>query len=493
MRIIYFQNAFIVALFFAIFLLNGYSQDIEARIKIAENSIFIQGRIVSNDIGIRSKNWSFLENYADSESLVDRVSNLSLYDELGQSIEIKQFTPGEFETQKPATSFSYVITAKLSEKLSSAAHISWLSKNHGILMLNDLFPQWQKFDKTPIKSKIILTLPTGWQVISSETRESAATFITNDFSKAIFLIGNNLREKRAWIGKHELSFATVGEWKFSDELAIQSASEILQEYKRLFGEFADKKSQILLLPFSNDNISDNWRAETRGNTATIISGNLPFKTLAEQRLYEQFRHELLHFWLPNGLALSGNYDWFFEGFSIYYALRTGIELNQIRFEDFLTTISQTYRSANNLDNGQMSLLEASKNRWLAPTPIVYNKGLIVAFMVDISILNESKGKKSLADIFRQIWKKHKFPNVNINGNEAIFKAFAEHKEVDNIFAKYVSGKQKIEFTNQLEFFGLEYLKSENKIVVLDKLSGKQKDLLDKLGYNQWRKLTEKQK
>jgi predicted metalloprotease with PDZ domain len=493
MRLKHFLNGLSVALCFAIFFLNGYSQDTEVRINIAENSIFIQGKIISNDIGLRNKNWSFIESYADSESLTNRVSNLSLYDEVGQNIEVKQFTPGEFESQKSATSFSYLVTAKLREKLNSAAHISWLTKNHGILMLNDLFPQWQKFDKTPVSSKIILTLPTGWQAISSETREATTTFLINDYSKAIFLVGNNLREKRAWIGKHELSFATLSEWKFSDEQAMQSASEILQEHRRIFGEFASAKSQIFLLPFPNDNISDNWRAETRGNTATIISGNLPFKTLAEQRMYEQFRHEIMHFWLPNGLALNGSYDWFFEGFTLYHALRTGIQLNQIRFEDFLTTISQTYKSANNFDDGQSSLLEASKNRWLAPTPIIYNKGLLVAFLCDIAILKESNGKKSLADIFRQIWKKHKKPNLNLEGNEAIFKSFAEYKEVSNIFTNYVSGKLKVEFRDELTPFGLEYLKSENKIVLLDKLNGKQKDLLDKLGYNQWRKLTEKQK
>lgn len=470
-----------------------FSQDITASIKISETSVFIEGKILTKDFGLNNKNWSFLENYADADSLGVRISNFKLFDKNGQIIDYKQLVAGEFEATAIAESFSYTIKTDIPEKLTSTAHVSWLTKTHGLLMFSDIFPQWQKSDKSQISINISFVLPVGWRVFGNELKESETSFLSKDLTKTIFLVGNNIREKRAWLGKNELNLAIIGDWNFSDDFANQSASSILQEHKRTFGEYADKKSQIFLLPFPKGEYTDNWRAETRGTTVTVVSGVLPFKSLAEQRLNEQLRHELFHFWLPNNLALSGNYDWFYEGFTIYQGLRSGLQLNQIRFEDYLNTISQTYRSANNFDNGKLSLIEASQNRWTISTQTIYTKGLIVAFLCDLAILKESKGKKSLTEVFRQLWKKHKIPNRVEDGNAAIQKMFEDFPETNEIYNNYVSGKSRLEFQNELSFFGLEYKKSENKISVVENLDGKQKDLLDKLGYNQWRKLLEKQK
>jgi predicted metalloprotease with PDZ domain len=482
----------LIALLF-IFAKSANSQDIIASLRVAGNSIIVEGKIASEATGLKSKSWSFLEKYADSDSLGGRVSELKLYDQRGLSIDTKRLVPGEFEASEQATSFSYKVTAEIPEKQSSTAHVSWIGKNHGLIMFNDIFPQWQKLDKSNLNGKFSFVLPIGWRTVTNETKEFENTFNVNDVSKAMFLIGSDIREKRAWVGKNELNLAILGDWKFDDSKVIQFASEILQEHRRIFGEFAEAKSQIYLLPFPNPEAAENWRAETRGSTATIISGILPFPMSAEQRLHEQLRHELFHFWIPNKLALIGNYDWFYEGFTLYQALRTGIQLNQIRFDDYLNTLSVAYRSANNLDSGKLSLIEASNSRWLGSNRAIYTKGFIVAFLCDLAIVKESKGKQSLSDVFRMLWKKHKMPNKTEDGNSAILKIFEDFPEVRELLQNYVSGKTKLEFQNELEFFGLEYQKSEHKLAVLENLSGKQKDYLDKLGYNQWRKLLEKRK
>jgi hypothetical protein len=43
-----------------------------------------------------------------------------------------------------------------------------------------------------------------------------------------------------------------------------------------------------------------------------------------------FTHEVLHLWVPNALRLHGDYDWFFEGFTLYTALLTALELKATR-------------------------------------------------------------------------------------------------------------------------------------------------------------------
>ena len=356
-------------------------------------------------------------------------------------------------------------------------------------MLNDLLPQWE--NGQPVSAKITFEIPNNWRVSTSETRIGENAFNVRDIENAIFLIGKNWREKAAQIDKTDLNLSTAGEWQFSDDEALQMTASILEEHRKIFGEIPTAKTQIFLLPFPQTQVSnERWRAETRGSTVVLSSGVSPFKSQALQRLHEQLRHELFHLWIPNALALSGNYDWFYEGFTVYQALRTGVWMNQIRFEDYLNTLSRAYDLS---QNQNASLIEISNRRWTGASGSVYAKGMIVAFLCDATLLRESKGKDSLTKIFRLIYQKHRVPNPAQNGNTAILSVLKSYPELRPIVQNYIEGKTKIDWQEELNSFGIEAVKKdfETELKVMSKLSRQQKDLLDKLGYNQWRKLLQK--
>jgi uncharacterized ubiquitin-like protein YukD len=76
----------------------------------------------------------------------------------------------------------------------------------------------------------------------------------------------------------------------------------------------------------------------------------------------------------------------------------------------------------------------------------------------------------------------------------ILKTLNNYSELNLIIANYVQGTENINWKTDLESVGIEEEeKSSIKLNVKTKLSGKQKDLLDKLGYNNWRKISEKSK
>ena len=83
-------------------------------------------------------------------------------------------------------------------------------------------------------------------------------------------------------------------------------------------------------------------------------------------------------------------------------------MNQIRFEDFLGTLGQAYFMAN-FNEQQISLVEASKTRQSGANQQVYSKGMIAAFLCDAAILEKSKGKSSIEEIFRMVYQKHRLP------------------------------------------------------------------------------------
>jgi len=194
------------------------------------------------------------------------------------------------------------------------------------------------------------------------------------------------------------------------------------------------------------------------------------------------------------LALTGNYDWFYEGFTVYQALRTGVAKNQIRFEDFLDTLAQAY-NFDNLQSRKSSLVDSSKNRWNVSDNQIYARGMLTAFLTDVALLRESRGKRSIAAIFQNVYQKHHVPNEPADGNAAILGILRKYSELNSIIEKYVTGTDEINWKTDLETIGIEATE-ENSVIrlsVMVKLNNQQKDLLDNLGYNNWRKASNKRK
>ncbi|MGI8786328.1 MAG: hypothetical protein ACR2HG_01020 [Pyrinomonadaceae bacterium] len=467
-----------------------FSQDIEADVKITPDSnARVEGKLLKETINQSNGNWSFTQALAGAENLGARISDLSLSDKQNRTVSVKKLIDGEYLASEKADAFQYRINLNQPPNAKTMAHVSWLSGEQGILMLGDLLPQFAADNQT-ISARIKFDLPIGWKIISSEKSSGENIYDVKNIEKAIFVVGKNWRESET----PNCDLAISGEWQFTDAEAAKMAGEIFERYRKLFGDAPTDKARIFLIRLPKETKFGRWEAETRGANTTIVSSDMPFKTLSLQLLHEQLRHEIFHLWIPNRLALTGNYDWFYEGFTVYQALRTGVAANQIRFEDFLDTLAEAY----NLDSFQtrkISLVESSKNRWSGANPQIYARGMLVAFLCDAAILQASKGKNSIEDIFREVYRKHRVPNEPADGNAAILEILKTRAELIPIVENYIRGTEKINLEKDLEAFGIAATEENSfvKLGVKTKLSGGQKDLLDKLGYNNWRNISGKSK
>lgn len=479
-----------------LFALSAAAQtEIEARVKIAAAAdspkIFVEGKFSAENKIESNKNWSFAAALAGAENLGERISDLNLSDRNGQAISVKKLIAGEYLAEGEASFWSYKIDLTAPQNGYAAAHVSWLKDERGILMLGDLLPQLA-VDNRPVSALLKFDLPAEWTIITTERKTGENSFAVENVEKAIFLVGKNWRAREISNGK--LSLAISGEWQFSDIEAGEIARGIYAEYARMFGEDADEKLLISLARFPSDAKSGRWAAETRGANTLVLSSDMPFKAQSLQRLHEQLRHELFHLWIPNRLALTGNYDWFYEGFTIYQALKTGVALNRIRFEDFLDTLAQAY----DLDAAQAqktSLIAASKNRWSGASNSIYARGMLAAFLCDAALLSKSKGRHSVSDVLKDVYRKYRLPNEPRDGNAAILEILKKYGELNAVVEKYVEGAQKIDWEKDLELIGVEQTRENNfaRLKVKAKPTKRQKDLLNELGYNNWRKISEKQK
>jgi predicted metalloprotease with PDZ domain len=158
--------------------------------------------------------------------------------------------------------------------------------------------------------------------------------------------------------------------------------------------------------------------------------------------------------VPNSLSLEGDYDWFFEGFTLYQALLTDVRLGLISFDDYLETIGRVYSSYLASSGGDsLSLIEASERRWTTSPSLVYDKGMLVAFIYDLMIRSRTNCKASLSDVYGELFRAHSTGQGN--ANETIIRLLGERAGLEAFVKDYVEGRGKLDFHSQFTRHGLQ--------------------------------------
>lgn len=462
------------------------AQDVEVHIRFLPDvptTVEVEGRYASNKPRKNPRNLSLISEYAGVTGLAERISNIGFGDRAGKTLTNKRFNPGEYVADGDIALFRYFVDLKTLNQRSAAAHVSWINGDAGLLMLDDLMPQ---SSGESVAARVKIDLPAGWKVFSTSRWASDGFFEVNNVEKASFVVGKNWRELNAGA----LTILLSGEWQFTDEEAAKMAVEIFGSYTKTFGSSASPSTQVAIFKFPGDVLHGNWEADTRGGSVTIASSDMPFRSQSLQRLHEQLRHEIFHLWIPNGVNLSGRYDWFYEGFALYQSLKLGVAVNRLRFDDYLNTLSQAI-AIDGFGSQRRSLIDASNNRWNGSETQVYARGMLAAFVCDLALLERSKGKVSTDTLVAGIFQKHHSGTTRTDGTTAILSMMRSRPELVPVIDRMITGADKFEWPALLAAAGIELASSNSTpaLRVVTKPSGRQKDLLDKLGYNNWRKST----
>jgi hypothetical protein len=463
------------------------AQDITATIDInpAEKTANISGRFTGAGAEAQRKNLSLLREYAGISGLGARFSGVEVYDAAGSPVAQRRMIAGEYAADNAFRSWKYTVSLAPLADARSAAHVSWINDTVDVIAADDLLPQIGK-NGVPVSARLSFGLPAGWRVFSPIVPSEDATFDVSNIEKAMFYIVTAGREPST-ISSGKLRLMMIGDTGVTTDEASGIASEIFDGYARIFGERPPGTPFILVTAFPQTARPGTWEADTRGGAVTIVTAPMPFASQSAQRLHEQLRHELFHLWIPDGLELTGNYDWFYEGFAVYASLKYGVLSGRIRFDDYLDTLTRAY-NVQNASIGNRSLLDASRERWTGSSTLIYARGMTVAFLYDVALLSASKGRRSVFDLLGMIYGKYKKGSGSRPGNEAVLSVLrAEAPGLE----RYIEQADKIDLYAAVLQAGLEP-RVENSLTTLRVVADpnrRQKDLLDKLGYNSWRKLS----
>jgi len=424
---------------------------------------------VEAELSTPMRSWSFRNAYAGVLGIAERVQSFQAADAV-----VEKAATGEFRSDRTASRISY--TVKLPKPtLADVTHFTWIAGDHGLLMFADLIP----LEIQSVSAAFVL--PHEWSVESPFSRGNNGRHEVEQPEKAVFFVGRALRKSSNTVAGMPLDVVLSGKWPFTERDALDPATTVMQKYLALTGFRLTGKSMIMIAPLPIDDRRTGWKAETRGSSVLLlVNPNVEFKPW-RARLTIIFTHEVFHLWVPNSLKLEGDYDWFFEGFTMYTALRTSLELQVIDFKEYLNTLGRVYDSYRSEPN-DLSLIDESGRRWFSAGAQVYVKGMLVAFLYDLMTRKESGGQRTLLDSYRNLFRR---PTADgADGNEAIISLLGSTPVSRSFIRSYVETDTKVELEQILPAYGLSVDSTGRGTVlrVSGGLNEDQKQLLRSLGY-----------
>jgi predicted metalloprotease with PDZ domain len=458
---------------------NLQAQVVKAQISITSLS---PARVVVDGECALTDTWSFRNVYGGITGLGQRIDNFQATDAQGESVSVRQLAPGEFRANSRAAQFKYEVAVGEPAKPAQLSHLSWLNQERGFLMLADLLPHSGNASEDQL-TVVEFKLPNGWTVLSAVRPAAGQRYLVPKTKDAVFYVGRSLREKTVDVDSMELALITSSEWPFKDSEALNVAGQVIKHYSKLTKHRLPSRLVVMLSPLTSSDSQARWSAETRGSTIVLLVRANTSRGVLLDRLGILFTHELLHLWVPNALSLDGDYDWFFEGFTVYQALLTALKLNFITFQDYLRTIARVYDSYRALpERNRLSLIEASERRWTSSPSFVYDRGMLVAFIYDLTLRQVSGHKASVEDVYSQLFRRAVVKREN--GNEVIMSILNSSPGMSEFAEQYVKSPRDIDLRTLLAPYGLmvHTADSQTRIVVEKELNAGQRSLLQKLGF-----------
>jgi predicted metalloprotease with PDZ domain len=426
------------------------AQTINVRIAVASTSP--AGIRINTGFATPTEIISFPNAYGSALGLGERIENIVGRDASGRTIVVRKLAPGEFQFAEKIEQLSYEVNLSEAMPPGQHSHVSSLTPERGILMLSDLLPRSMKGPSAFSAALIQLDLPAGWTAESNTQKQTSGTYFSDEPDKAVFLMGPQLQRKAQRIGGREFTVVLSGAWPLANKDVLEGAGRIVQEYSKLTGFELKRDPVLMLAPFPVAAPPTRWTAETRGNAIVLLLGNQGKSSQTKSRLGIALAHEVFHLWVPNSLKLEGDYDWFFEGFTIYQALLMDLRLHLISFKDYLETLAGVYDSYLSApDRDKLSLLEASERRWSTSSTLVYDKAMLVAFLCDLELRRVSGCNSSIGDVYRGLLVSR---SGHEDGNKLIIALLSDRPGLRPYVANYVEGTDPIDLAVSLKGYGL---------------------------------------
>lgn len=371
---------------------------------------------------------------------------------------------------------------------------SYITDEYAFLSPPSIFMYVENMKNLP--HRVQINTHKNWKEIScSLSSESNKYHLTADnydtLADAPILLGNQkIYEIKAANITH---YVAMNGFHKTPESFTDDMRKIFESATDIFGENPCKNYTVIVL-----HSPDASGGLEHANSTVLLWRPLAYSGKDYKSFLALTAHEYFHLWnvkriRPEALG-PFDYDkenyttslWVSEGFTQNYDDYITHKAGFYSAEEYLEIVSD-YISKYESNSGKnvQTVAESSFDAWIKyyrrnensnNTQIsYYDKGAFVALFLNLIILNESEGKKSLNDVMKTLWNNYKSnPNKGFTESD-IQKALEQYtnSNLDAFMKDYVFGKKPLDYEKYLNYAGLTLLdKSQKEIKLGAKLNDK---------------------
>lgn len=358
------------------------------------------------------------------------------------------------------------LTVRTSHLDASHAHVNGAS----------VFMYAEGREREPLELSV--EAPEGWRISTSLEPTGEVRFRADSFDE---LVDSPLE-----IGTHELieweqegkehAFAIWGRAHHPHPKLLEDTKRIVAAASKMFGGLPYERYLFIL------HLVPTGRGGLEHASSTVLQ--MPRDTF-EGEQYESLlaliAHEFFHVWNAKRIRPEplGPFDytrenytrnlWVVEGFTTYYTDLLLVRAGVMKPERYLERLAEAIARHEALPGRRhQSLEESSFDTWIrfyrpdAHTPNAqvsyYQKGALVALMLDMEIRRATRNQRSLDDLMRLLWERYGeqdagFPEDTTAGIQKLAEEVCG-EPLGDFFARYVRGTEELEVARALEVVGV---------------------------------------
>ena len=323
------------------------------------------------------------------------------------------------------------------------------------------------------ESRLSIAVPAEWRIETQLTREDANTFVARDYDHLIdspVIAAPRLTRHSFHESGAVIHLVFVGSDHIDTDQFVEPVRAIVRDQARMFGGLPVSEYRFLT------HAGDKWHGVEHEASCSIIArrSDLLGASIGD-RGYDHFlsicSHEFFHLWnvkriLPSSFA---PYDysaetltrllWVMEGVTSYYGELTLARSGLWDEARYLAHLSKEIETLENLPGREvLSLSQSSFDAWLQndmhdrANALIsfYNKGEVVAALLDLTIRRASSGAKSLDDVMHLLWRSGKPLD-----EDDFERAVASICDVGDFFDRYVHGTEPLPYDELFSSVGVE--------------------------------------
>lgn len=277
--------------------------------------------------------------------------------------------------------------------------------------------------------------------------------------------------------QHE--FAMAGDGNYNKDQLIKDVTRIVEEATSIFGENPNKRYVFIVHHYQNGG----GGLEHLNSTVLGAKRNGYTDPAKYSSFLSLVAHEYFHLWNVKRLrpiALGPfDYDnenyttdlWIAEGFTAYYDNMIIQRTKAINEHEYLQLLTDDINSISNLQGDKIqSVADASFDAWIKyyrqnenssnSTVSYYNKGALLAALLDLAIINRSNGERSLDNVLKNTYDEY-YKKKQRGFTSEEFKIALEKElgsSLEDFYKNHVHGTQSLDYNKYLNYAGLELVK-----------------------------------